>query len=452
MASRGVYVDICFFAALLNIIRLTEGAEKWAVIVAGSNGYSNYRHQADACHAVQIVKAKGIPEDNIITMMYDDIADNQENPFPGKLFNRPDPNGPGIDVYSGCHIDYKKSSVTPQTFMDVLSGKGDGKVLKSKADDHVFVYFADHGAPGLIAFPDEVLHKTNLQDTLKTMHTKSMFKQLVFYLEACESGSMFEGMDIPGVYAISAANARESSWGTYCGSDARVNGKDLNSCLGDLFSVSWMEDSDSHDATKETLQEQFERVRTLTDKSHVLQFGDKSFVDETVGNFIGSTKSAFPLDVTVRPAAANKQRARDIHIHRLLHMYTSAEGSAARLSGASRLQSELAQQEQVDWVFQHFVALIYPGDMTKQAVLKQAKSKPDHPDCELRAHEALSKACAHRFKASSSFALGFHQIIVNACDIAVKEVNVDIPSMAKLACAEAGYVTSDSEADSELVV
>eukprot|EP00927_Polykrikos_kofoidii_P054259 TRINITY_DN486_c0_g1_i5.p1 TRINITY_DN486_c0_g1~~TRINITY_DN486_c0_g1_i5.p1 ORF type:complete len:470 (+),score=68.47 TRINITY_DN486_c0_g1_i5:54-1412(+) len=452
MASRGVYVDICFFAALLNIIRLTEGAEKWAVIVAGSNGYSNYRHQADACHAVQIVKAKGIPEDNIITMMYDDIADNQENPFPGKLFNRPDPNGPGIDVYSGCHIDYKKSSVTPQTFMDVLSGKGDGKVLKSKADDHVFVYFADHGAPGLIAFPDEVLHKTNLQDTLKTMHTKSMFKQLVFYLEACESGSMFEGMDIPGVYAISAANARESSWGTYCGSDARVNGKDLNSCLGDLFSVSWMEDSDSHDTTAETLQQQFERVRTLTDKSHVLQFGDKSFVNETVGNFIGSTKTAFPLDVTVTPAEAKKQRARDTHIHRMLHIYTEAERSTARLSAASRLQSELAQQEQVDWVFQHFVALIYPGDMTKQAVLKQAKSKPDHPDCELRAHEALSKACAHRFKASSSFALGFHQIIVNACDIAVKEVNADIPSMAKLACAEAGHVTSDSKAESELVV
>jgi len=30
---------------------------------------------------------------------------------------------------------------------------GSGKVLKSGPKDKVFVYFADHGAPGLIAFP-----------------------------------------------------------------------------------------------------------------------------------------------------------------------------------------------------------------------------------------------------------------------------------------------------------
>ena len=26
-------------------------SDHWAVIVAGSSGYSNYRHQADTCHA-----------------------------------------------------------------------------------------------------------------------------------------------------------------------------------------------------------------------------------------------------------------------------------------------------------------------------------------------------------------------------------------------------------------
>jgi hypothetical protein len=32
-------------------------AASWVVIVAGSNGYQNYRHQADACHAYQVVAA-----------------------------------------------------------------------------------------------------------------------------------------------------------------------------------------------------------------------------------------------------------------------------------------------------------------------------------------------------------------------------------------------------------
>jgi glycosylphosphatidylinositol transamidase (GPIT) subunit GPI8 len=46
----------------------------WAVLVAGSKGWYNYRHQADVCHAYQILHKNGIPDTNIIVMMYDDIA------------------------------------------------------------------------------------------------------------------------------------------------------------------------------------------------------------------------------------------------------------------------------------------------------------------------------------------------------------------------------------------
>merc|ERR1712183_100904 len=76
----------------------------------------------------------------------------------------------------------------------------------------------------------------DLQSALSTMKSKNRFKKLTFYLETCESGSMFEGMDIEGVYALSASSPSESSWGTYCGSDAMVDGKSIGSCLGDLFS------------------------------------------------------------------------------------------------------------------------------------------------------------------------------------------------------------------------
>ena len=46
--------------------------------------------------------------------------------------------------------------------------------------------------------------------------------------------------DKENIYAITATNATTSSWGTYCGSDAKVAGKKIKSCLGDLFSVNWM--------------------------------------------------------------------------------------------------------------------------------------------------------------------------------------------------------------------
>jgi legumain len=78
------------------------------------------------------------------------------------------------------------------------------------------------------------------------MYDNKSYNRLVYYLEACESGSMFENLPTNlNIYALSAANPTESSWAAYCGSDAVVGGKNIGSCLGDLFSVNWMEDTDA---------------------------------------------------------------------------------------------------------------------------------------------------------------------------------------------------------------
>jgi hypothetical protein len=71
----------------------------------------------------------------------------------------------------------------------------------------------------------------------------SLILQL-FYLEACESGSIFEGLlpnDI-GIYATTASNAEESSWGTYCPGEYPSPPPEYDTCLGDLYSIAWMED------------------------------------------------------------------------------------------------------------------------------------------------------------------------------------------------------------------
>jgi hypothetical protein len=66
----------------------------------------------------------------------------------------------------------------------------------------------------------------------------------VFYLEACESGSIFEGLLPEGwnVYVTTASNAEESSWGTYCPGFMPAPPPEFETCLGDLYSVAWMED------------------------------------------------------------------------------------------------------------------------------------------------------------------------------------------------------------------
>jgi legumain len=72
---------------------------------------------------------------------------------------------------------------------------GTGKVLGSNKNSRVFIFFADHGAPGMIAFPNgSFLYASDLNKTLKFMHEKSMYEEMVIYIEACESGSMFESI------------------------------------------------------------------------------------------------------------------------------------------------------------------------------------------------------------------------------------------------------------------
>lgn len=233
---------------------------QYAVLVAGSNGYSNYRHQSDVFHAYQILTTNGIPAENIIVMAYNDIANNSRNPFPGAVYNKPSGTLPGNNVYAGVVIDYEGNAVTPANFIAVLTGNksavtgGNGRVLESGPKDTVFIYFSDHGSPGLIAFPHQYLYADQLLTTFNTMKSKNLYSQLTFYLETCESGSMFQNLpNNMSIYALSAANPTESSYATYCPPDDKVNGKKIGSCLGDEFSVNWMQNTLASDLKTWTL-------------------------------------------------------------------------------------------------------------------------------------------------------------------------------------------------------
>merc|ERR1712002_611419 len=285
-----LFVFVCLLGLVISSYGGRVPAAKqnhWALLVAGSNGYYNYRHQADIAHAYQIMRKFGIPEENIVTMMYDDVAMNKENPFQGTLINKPG----GQDVYQGVVKDYVGKDVTPDNFINILAGNskamkgiGSGKVITSGPNDHVFVNFADHGAPGLIAFPHEVLHVAQLNKTIWKMYEDKKYHKMVMYIEACESGSMFNETlpsDI-NVMALTAANGSTSSYACYYDKSRRTY-------LGDLFSVKWMEDSDVGFVMAESLMDQYHTVRAEVNLSQVCMFGDQEIATHyQVAEFQGS--------------------------------------------------------------------------------------------------------------------------------------------------------------------
>lgn len=123
------------------------------------------------------------------------------------------------------------------------------------------------------------------------MHSKRSYKELVFYVEACESASIFETLDKKlkdyNMYVVTASDDSHSSFAAYCITDFLPD-----NCMGDQFSVSWMEDSDSVDLNQQTLEEQWKIAKRLTINSTVCHFGDLDIAKQPVANFQGHKKPA----------------------------------------------------------------------------------------------------------------------------------------------------------------
>lgn len=136
------------------------------------------------------------------------------------------------------------------------------------------------------------LYADELNDAFKYMQENNMYKEIVFYMEACESGSMFAKLEADqNILAVTATNATTPSYATYCGKDAVVQGFNMKTCLGDLFSVNWMQDTASHTISTETLTTQIQTVIKETTKSAVTVFGDTNIETEFVGEFEGIVDS-----------------------------------------------------------------------------------------------------------------------------------------------------------------
>ncbi|XP_021736422.1 vacuolar-processing enzyme-like isoform X2 [Chenopodium quinoa] len=150
--------------------------------------------QADVCHAYQILKKGGLKDENIIVFMYDDIAYQEENPRPGVIINNPH----GSDVYAGVPKDYTGEHVTVNNFLAALLGNkeaitgGSGKVVDSGPNDHIFMYYSDHGGAGVLGMPTTpFLYADELIYTLKKKHASGTYKSLVRLSSPCPPHTIF---------------------------------------------------------------------------------------------------------------------------------------------------------------------------------------------------------------------------------------------------------------------
>lgn len=265
----------CFIALCLLPFVLCDN---WAAIIAGSLEFYNYRHQADAYHARKILSDHGIPNDHLIMFVYNDIAFSSENPYPGNIINKP--GGPNLYVNLDPD-DYTGDKITPSNLINALTNKSTiGKNINSTINDNVFIYFVDHGAPGLFGLPGGVLYAHDLQVALKQI----VAKNIVIYMESCESGSMFNNWlsNNSNIFVMTASSPTESSWACYWDEDRQTY-------LGDVFSVNWLQNSDTIDLTSETIYQQFIIDKNETNTSTVCHYGNTTIAKTSLlSDFMGN--------------------------------------------------------------------------------------------------------------------------------------------------------------------
>ena len=327
------------------------------------------------------------------------------------------PNGP--NVYPGVPKDYIGADVTPKNFLKILSGQDMGpgkKTIKSGPNDRIFVYFADHGAPGLIAFPstwliiEHVLHAKDLISTLEGMYQNKQYKEMVFYIEACESGSMFNGLlkDEWNIYATTAANPYESSYACYYSDTYRTY-------LSDCYSVEFLVDTETSDLSTVTFEDQYQQLKQQVNTSHVCQYGTKSIANETLSFFLGGIKSEVN-NVPVKPLGKpDKINTRDVTAQYLVKMMDQYPSNQEYRQMYQQYKEKELKADVVFGAFYHAFSLhqvqrkVGKGDM--------CNGKSIDMDCTKDATIAMQKYCGFFNEANIKYAA----YIRDACSVASAE-------------------------------
>lgn len=185
----------------------------YAVLVAASSKWVNYRHQADILAIYQQLKLAGYDDEHIVLIMEDDLATHPNNPYPGEIFITDG----GENVYRDVKIDYKLSDLNPNDLIDIMTGRFSNRlpeVVKAGEQDNVFLFWSGHGVPSALCWDEEAIGlTTDMARTLfQTMYERKCYRKLIGFIETCYSGSVFKASEgIPGMLFFTAANEQETS-------------------------------------------------------------------------------------------------------------------------------------------------------------------------------------------------------------------------------------------------
>ena len=208
--------------------------DQYAVLVQGSDGFINYRHQADVLNIYQALRRGGYPDDHIILITDATMAAQSRNPQPGTVRNAP--GGPdllgGTDQLPKAVVDYDSGDLSARDIADILMGRASSRlpiVLPQDAGNNVLFFWSGHGRSQSQGGADEFVWRDTragqgfTADMLRQTASQMQFRKLLIAAEPCYGECVIRAVEgIPGVLAMSGASAAEQSWADHWNNDARI--------------------------------------------------------------------------------------------------------------------------------------------------------------------------------------------------------------------------------------
>ena len=216
--------------------------DHWAVVISPSTSWANYRHQADAFAMYQTLRRHGYDDDHIVLIVEDNLANDERNAFPGKIYversSNPQETDPLVndDVRKDAVVDYHFSDLTRDDLADIMLGRQSDhlpQVIHPTETSDVFFFWSGHGGHGegpLWGNEDARGYGTaRIKDIVNEMAAQQKFRRMMFSIETCFSGLWGEALKgVPNVLVMTAATGYETS-------KADVHDRELGTFLSNAF-------------------------------------------------------------------------------------------------------------------------------------------------------------------------------------------------------------------------
>ncbi|CAL8100981.1 unnamed protein product [Calicophoron daubneyi] len=219
------------------------------------------------------------------------------------------------------------------------------------------------------------------------MYRNRQYKRMLLLIEACYSGSMFEDL-LPeniNVLALTAANSRESSYGTFC-----RPGYDLRTCLADEFSYGWMIAATENNVGTFTVYNLYNTVRRKI-HSHAMMYGDWTLASLPLGQFITGTHFENSRR-TVRKSCEIKDsiKSTEAHIVSMRKRLSNANSEEEKRLTEIELERMLHRKAVVQKTFDYLEERAAQYETNNSPV---TRTRAEAVDCYIEIHKSFKKHC-----------------------------------------------------------